>query len=234
MRGIKKYNLKEKLFRFIGKLIQILSRDKYTLRVKKSTFKDYDFIKKCDFIIDVGVAYGTDWIEEFGRNKFILYVEANPIFYDLIENKLVSVNKKKRELIKSGAGSSTSYALLNNSEYISSFYDRKSTKITDSKVEVKIETIDNIFKKLEPQIKGFGLLKIDTEGYELEVLKGAINTFKFLKHIIVELRVSDIVSYKPDDLVSFLNSRGFYWEKVIDYGDTLGYLTYIDVLFTKN
>ena len=234
MRGIKKYNLKEKTFRFFGKFIQFLTNNKYTLRVNKQKFKSYEFINECDFIIDVGVAYGTDWIEKFGHNKYIIYIEANPIFYDLIENKLVKVNKRKRKLIRCGAGSSSSKAFLNNSEYVSSFFERSSTNITDSKVETKIETIDRIFEQIDLNFNGLGLLKIDTEGYELEVLKGSLITFKYLKYIIVELRVADINSYKPDLLIKFLNDQGYFWEKVLDYGDSLGYLTYIDILFKKS
>ena len=234
MRGIKKYNFKEKTFRFFGKFIQLLTNKKYTLRVNKQNFKSYEFINECDFIIDVGVAYGTDWIEKFGHDKYIIYIEANPIFYDLIENKLVKVNKRKRKLIRCGAGSSSSKAFLNNSEYVSSFFERSSTNITDSKVETTIETIDRIFEKIDLNFNGLGLLKIDTEGYELEVLKGSLITFKYLKYIIVELRVADINSYKPDLLIKFLNDQGYFWEEVLDYGDSLGYLTYIDILFKKS
>tara|TARA_Y100000589_G_scaffold215033_1_gene202885 strand:+ start:535 stop:1239 length:705 start_codon:yes stop_codon:yes gene_type:complete len=234
MRGIKKYNFKEKTFRFFGKFIQLLTNKKYTLRVNKQNFKSYEFINECDFIIDVGVAYGTDWIEKFGHDKYIIYIEANPIFYDLIENKLVKVNKRKRKLIRCGAGSSSSKAFLNNSEYVSSFFERSSTNITDSKVETKIETIDRIFEQIDLNFNGLGLLKIDTEGYELEVLKGSLITFKYLKYIIVELRVADINSYKPDLLIKFLNDQGYFWEEVLDYGDSLGYLTYIDILFKKS
>jgi len=234
MRGIKKYNFKEKTFRFFGKFIQLLTNKKYTLRVNKQNFKNYEFINECDFIIDVGVAYGTDWIENFGHDKYIIYIEANPIFYDLIENKLVKVNKRKRKLIRCGAGSSSSKAFLNNSEYVSSFFERSSTNITDSKVETKIETIDRIFEQIDLNFNGLGLLKIDTEGYELEVLKGSLITFKYLKYIIVELRVADINSYKPDLLIKFLNDQGYFWEEVLDYGDSLGYLTYIDILFKKS
>lgn len=54
-------------------------------------------------------------------------------------------------------------------------------------IEVQVDTLDNIIKVTNPC-----LIKIDVEGYESEVLKGASETLKnpFLKALIVELNGS--------------------------------------------
>jgi FkbM family methyltransferase len=54
-------------------------------------------------------------------------------------------------------------------------------------IEVQVDTLDNIIKATNPC-----LIKIDVEGYESEVLKGASETLKnpFLKALIVELNGS--------------------------------------------
>ena len=76
-------------------------------------------------------------------------------------------------------------------------------------------------------------MKIDTEGYEMELLKGFTEILKKLKYVILDLRLSDVDTYKPIEIIKLMENFGYQWSKVLDYGDSLGFLTYIDVLFTK-
>ena len=60
-----------------------------------------------------------------------------------------------------------------------------SSKYIDSE-QVKIIKLDDIFKKFYKKSKNI-MLKIDTQGYEFEVIKGSVNSLKFIKCIQVEL-----------------------------------------------
>jgi FkbM family methyltransferase len=65
--------------------------------------------------------------------------------------------------------------------------------------ECKFDTVDNIM--VEKEIKKLDLLKIDVEGHDIEVLKGAVNTIrKFKPAIQVEITKSDNAYFPNYDL----------------------------------
>ena len=77
-----------------------------------------------------------------------------------------------------------------------------------TKIKVKQDTLDNFVKK--KKIPRIDVLKIDTEGYELEVLYGAKKILK--KTEIIQIEVLDHkkkFDKKLKDVLKFLNSYGF-------------------------
>ena len=78
-------------------------------------------------------------------------------------------------------------------------------------IEVKTDTIDNICK--DNDIDKIDLLKIDAQGAEMEILKGAINMLKDRKVRMIYLEVHFIQSYKNSplyhEIAEFLVSNGF-------------------------
>ena len=83
----------------------------------------------------------------------------------------------------------------------------------NSKINVSVDTLDNICKK--KGIKKIDILKIDTQGFEAEVLKGASNMLKNIFIIELEIIFSDI--YKKSSSIgaieSLLSNYGFnLWE----------------------
>ena len=77
-----------------------------------------------------------------------------------------------------------------------------------TKIKVKQDTLDNFVKK--KKIPRIDILKIDTEGYELEVLYGAKKILK--KTEIIQIEVLDHkkkFDKKLKDVLKFLNSYGF-------------------------
>ena len=79
------------------------------------------------------------------------------------------------------------------------------------------------------------ILKIDTEGHELNVLKGASNLLKSnsLKRILLELRLKNIKTYNPSELINFLYDKNFLWDEVLHIGHRNSGPNYIDLLFRK-
>ena len=70
-------------------------------------------------------------------------------------------------------------------------------------------TIDDVVKIKEAALPDF--LKLDVQGYELEVLKGAVNTLPRISAILAEINLIDIHKGAPllDEMVLFLNRKGF-------------------------
>jgi uncharacterized beta-barrel protein YwiB (DUF1934 family) len=98
----------------------------------------------------------------------------------------------------------------------------KTNKIDFLKKEIKINvnTIDNYVK--QNNIKHIDYLKIDTQGYEEEVLKGSIETLKsgIVKYIEVEIILSDYYEkttnfYDMEKILLPLNYRLYHIQDVI-------------------
>ena len=75
------------------------------------------------------------------------------------------------------------------------------------------------------------LLKIDCEGGELDVLKGATKIIKKINYIIIELRLQKIKTYNPSEIINFLYKNNFQWKQVIKVYYAKEGIDYIDILF---
>ena len=89
------------------------------------------------------------------------------------------------------------------------------------KVEVKIRTVDTLVKELRaPQV-----IKIDVEGFELEVLKGATELlFTARPTLIMEIHPYQLSlsGGSEEALFHFLKGHGYEWE-IIDRNPNLLY-----------
>jgi FkbM family methyltransferase len=88
--------------------------------------------------------------------------------------------------------------------------------------EVKIDKLDNF------NIQECNFLNVDVQGYELEVLKGSINTLKNIKYVYCEVNRAEL--YKNNCLIEeidlFLRDYSFVrvetqWYPNADWGDAL-------------
>ena len=87
-------------------------------------------------------------------------------------------------------------------------YDDKSGEFTTHTIEC--ETIDNMFEKLK--LQSLDIIKIDTEGAELSIIKGGEKTIReFKPNILLEFDDKNTVQfgYRRDDIVSLLQSYGY-------------------------
>jgi len=138
--------------------------------------------------VDIGAHIGRYTILAANTNKKIkvVSIEANPFIYkSLIKN--VRINNLSRNVIP------VNVALLNSEKTVSFYLDEKggsSTLISKDKkqfkkVRVKGTTLDSLLKNLRLSLKKVRLLKIDVEGAEYLVLKGASKTLKTSHPLII-------------------------------------------------
>ena len=195
--------------------------------------KNLDIIKKhlknnIDVYVDVG-AHNGEMIEiisnEFVVNK-ILAIEPNPdcylklkkikYFKKLLIFNLALSDKKGFDFLKIGHIStmSTINDLNDKSVYtkfkkiiMSIFYF--SNQIYKRKIKIKKDLLSNILKL--SKIKKIDLLKIDTEGHEFNVLKGAKNFLKNTHLVLFEFHYDDsiIKKYSYNDVNNFLQKKNF-------------------------
>ncbi len=101
----------------------------------------------------------------------------------------------------------------------------KSEKNFFKKIPIKLTSLDNYIEK--KNLYKIDILKIDTEGYELNVLKGLRRHYKIVKFIYFEHHYDDMIkkNYKFSNINKLLNDFGFkkvfkskmYFRKSFEY-----------------
>ena len=80
------------------------------------------------------------------------------------------------------------------------------------------------------------IIKFDTQGSELEIMRGGIKTIKYAKALIVEVSLlsSNIGGCKIGDVIDFLESFNFYPIALLDlHLDDRRYLHQVDLIFAR-
>ena len=218
------YLTKLKLFSLLRKIFKKINLHIFYYK-KINYFKEINV----DNVIDVGVAYGTDFLLKNFPNANFYLIEPNPLFFDHINNK-ISKNYNAK-LFKIAAGNEIGKKKFWYSEGFSSFIQREDYKLK-KQINVQIDKLDHILEK--ENFEGKNLLKIDTEGYELEVLKGSEKVLKSVNYLVLEIRLENIKTYNPSEIISFLYNKNFVLHKILKVNYFKYGISYLDAIFIKN
>ena len=152
-----------------------------------------------DKIVDVG-AHKGEFLEKMLKiekvNSFYAFEPQKDIFNDLNErfsknNKITLLNyavdkeitNKKLQINKFSMTSSLSEVNEKSLYFkLKNFLTRSKSNFVDE-YEVQTNTIDNFFKNVNLEKT---LLKIDVEGYEMNVIKGSLMKLKEIPYVIIE------------------------------------------------
>jgi FkbM family methyltransferase len=129
--------------------------------------------KKFKTIVDVGAWCGTWSMVMQKYSKEIKCFEPNKTHFECLHRNLAPFNHIK--LYNQAVGNEIGFIKL--SDEVSS----QNTRVLMEKGGVPIATIDSL------DLKHIDLLKIDVEGLEMEVLKGAKKTIENIQYIMIEL-----------------------------------------------
>ena len=182
-------------------------------------------------IIDVGAHKGETiqlFLNNFNIDK-ILAFEANPNIFNYLKKNVREIDhRKKVDLFNYGLGSHRENKTLqifnDSSSSTFNFIDKKSRyfkrknfflsvfkrNILLNKKLIKIFPLSH-FKELN-KIKKIDILKIDTEGYEFNVLKGIKpSDFKKIKYVYFEHHYDLMIkkNYKFSDIKKLLKKNNF-------------------------
>ena len=155
--------------------------------------------------IDIGSNIGNHAIEFAKYFKKVICYEPNPRAYDLLATN--TKHLKNVEVFNWGVGSKEEYLQLQ--ENINNIGGSSAKYQIDEKniVNIEIKPLDNDFDSLKKVM----LLKIDVEGMEIDVLKGAEKIItKFYPLICFE-------QHKTDFLKSFHETEVIDWLREKDY-----------------
>lgn len=225
------------LFRFIRRflnskiIVNIYNFKLYASNKKNTT--SYSILRKCDFEDKSEL----NFIKKISGNKSIYLVDcgSNFGFYSLFvaslsnKNKVTSIEasrsifKDQNENLKLNNFKSIemfNYAVSNNSDTFLDFNESKNdweSSVSHNKfniickTKVKTITIDKLMEKKE--LSNFHLIiKIDVEGHEMNVIKGAYNSIKIYSPLII-IEFSKFIEmndeYNYNNLENFLNEHDY-------------------------
>lgn len=197
--------------------------------------KIFDFLsnKNINTIVDVGGHHGEFYNSALKHKiKFEKYFIFEP--YSSSFNVISRIKDQRLHAYQLAIGSaevemdlqvnkwdtSNSLSKVNENNFkmkIKKFLLRtKSSSFIDVE-KVKVQTLDSLFINEE---KSIDLLKIDTEGFEHEVLLGAKNLLKNkkIKHIIIEFQNDDTyMNYSPSEIHEFITANSFKLKKIFKF-----------------
>ncbi len=177
-------------------------------------FFNQNQIKSFNLILDIGAHKGES-ISFFLKNfevKKIISFEPSFLNFEILNKNLIKLNsqfpyskiilenfgigeKKEKKNLKQHFESSSS--TLNDFNENSEYFKKKNTLLNIKKnifkeIEVSIISLEEYIK--EKKIDKIDLIKIDTEGYELEVLKGLKDKLNIVKFLIFEHHYDDMLN----------------------------------------
>ena len=187
--------------------------------------------KQGDIVVDIGAHMGRYTIiasKRVGTNGKVVAIEAHPGNFEMLNrniklNQLTNViplnyaayskeTKIKLYLPDEESGYTMHHSIMSN--YV---FTKYKDKTADKFVEVSANTLDYLL-----QLKGLtdvNWIKIDVEGAEFEVLKGAANVLSKSKDISLLIEVHGKDTYEP--IIEFLRSYNFKidFEKTYENGE---------------
>jgi len=202
------------------------------------------------WIVDVGASGGVDPKYETHTSCFkAVLFEPNPDDYKKIEeggsenlvvlNAALSDSAREIDFYLSGEQSSV---YLPNYDFLNKFTDSKRYNTT-AVIKIKTDTLDNQMQK--NSISEIDFIKIDTQGHELSILKGAENILKGTVGLKLEIAFAPVYKDQPLfwEVDSFARKMGFelfdikryFWKRdgVENRGSRKGQLVFGDALYLR-
>jgi FkbM family methyltransferase len=187
--------------------------------------------KEGDTVVDIGAHMGRYTItssKSVGTSGKVIAVEAHPYNFRILQhnlrlNKLTNVSPlnwavySKKERLKlylpdEDLGYTMHHSLMTN--YLATKYSKE---IERRYLEVEADTLDNLLKSRG--INRVDWIKIDVEGAEYEVLKGAKEILSANNHISILVEVHGKDTYGPTIELLRSNNFNIEFEKTYDNGE---------------
>lgn len=213
------------LVSYLGKLRYSIVRNEY-LEIKAFSHHLKELFKELDITVVLDVGANTGGYRDFLRNNvefkgLILSFEPVSTCYSILRE--AAKKDPKWEVFNYALGSEDIWCNINimKSLEMCSFLEPDSSSIPEisqaNKVigteKVWIRRLDSIWPELQKKYSLESVyLKLDTQGYDIEVVKGAINSLKEIRAMQMEMYFLQIYKDQPDFSKAYrvLNSIGYH------------------------
>jgi FkbM family methyltransferase len=207
-----------KLSTLIKKVLALTGVGVYRLSIQKRNREAWMIEKNYRTVIDIGANVGqfATEIRAILPNTKIISFEPLPDCFSKL--KEIAANDKNMFCFNFAIGennevlslninqSSATSSLLRSSNYLKNNFPESDTVDT---IQVPVKTLDSLNLELnEPT-----LLKIDVQGYEKSVLKGALKSLPFIDTVLVELSFFELYEGQPlfDEVYAILKENNFVY-----------------------
>lgn len=165
-------------------------------------------------ILDIGAFEGkwTALVAEIWPQAHFIMVEPNIAKKDLLENQVRGVDAEIHFcLLGAEDGKTVPFAFM---EAGSSVLEERSD-VPRKIVELPLTRLDTLLDCRSD----IDLMKVDAQGYELEILKGASNALKGTKAVILEVALIEINRGAPlmHEVIRFMHEIGFISYEVLEF-----------------
>jgi len=192
------------------------------------------FIKKnsipINVVYDIG-AYNGEWINNYSK----IFKNAKCFLFEANEHHKDELNKTPHKaycVLLSDEEKEISFYSKNNTgdsyyREMTGFYDKDIPKVIMS------QKLDNFC--LKNNIPDADFIKIDTQGSELDILRGGINALSKAKIVLLECPVLkyNLGAPKFDDYIDFMESNNFYPSDIIQRHFLDFKLIQMDIMFVR-
>ncbi|MBI3899046.1 MAG: FkbM family methyltransferase [Gammaproteobacteria bacterium] len=205
------------------------------------------------WVIDVGASGGIDsrWSNFTSFFKAILF-EPDPREFEILKGKsrgnLVVLNSALSDAVKEVdfnlcKKQQVSSAYLPNRDFLAKFPDCERFSV-ERTIKIKTDTLDDQLEK--NNLNEIDFIKIDTQGYELAILRGGIQSLEQAIGLELEVEFSPLYENQPlfADVDSFVRKSNFelfdlkryFWKRngSKPFGSRKGQLVYGDALYFKS
>ena len=167
-------------------VLDINAIDIYNEIFQQNVYEKYQRIRKGDLVIDIGANIGLFAIKAaniMSNKGHVIAIEPEPINIKLLENNCI--NFSNISIISKAVGNQEGEIKLILSELAGTHKIALNDidQTNQKNIMVSITTLDNIVTNLN--LKKIDFVKIDVEGLELEVLKGAPQALKIIKFLSI-------------------------------------------------
>ena len=176
-------------------------------------------IHEKNIILDIGANVGFYSIKLsslVGNSGKIISFEPDPHSFSTLKRNCELNKLKNVEIYNIAISEKEGILKLFSSEKHSGVTSLFNSNGQSNYFEVTTDSLDNILKNRFPKID---FIKIDTEGAELSILKGAENTLKITKKILIELHEEILKNnnQNPFEIEKILRDNGFKIKTFSEY-----------------
>lgn len=167
-------------------------------------------------LLDIGAHYGefSKFCHSLWPNVDILMLEGNENCDSILDSlpfdhSIVLLSDSNKEI--------TLHLNPKNLTCTGTSYYKEKTRHYNESVGVKVQTytLDEVIEEVG---KTYDIIKIDTQGSELDIIKGGLETVKNSSYIIMEVSTLQYNEGSPlfDEVISYMNEIGFKNYKIVE------------------
>ena len=192
----------------------------------------------CSAVLDVGILNGTPALEKVFADKHHVLFEPIAEYLDNIRNKYRQLDYELHNVALSS---------VDGDAYIIGRSIDRDGKVTYSHIsDVPVENDPEVVScyrirkvRLDTflagrELRGPYLLKVDVDGHELEILKGATEALKETAIVVVEAPLGAVPTPPIFARMQHLLSQGFRLFDIVDLAYYRGVLSQVDLVFVNN